>query len=258
MAASAAGAAIGWTIFALVLLAILVYVLFSKHCLPIWCARPVARVYFWPTLPFTIMTGKGWCGGGTRKLHWHRIDDRVWVGAVPVVCMGHLEQFSRPPMNIRAVVNMCDEYEGPVDEYQSMGIEQLRLPTVDHIEPSATDLWNGCQWIESQLRNMGGNTNIYIHCKGGHGRGAAMAFAWLLYSDPNADLESVQTKLLTIRKVRKRLYQQVNISMFWHQLQQKRQGGAAAAAVDAWAIPRGADHTTDSKKVNSSGYGQVD
>jgi hypothetical protein len=57
--------------------------------------------------------------------------------------------------------------------------------------------------------------------------------------------------------VRKKLYQQVNLTMFYHQLQQKRQGGSAAAAVDAWALPRGLDHSNE-VKVGSSGYGQME
>jgi uncharacterized membrane protein YfhO len=75
---------------------------------------------------------------------------------------------------------MCDEYEGPMDEYRAMGIEQLRVATVDHIEPTATDLWNACIWIDNQLRNVmtDPSSGVFIHCKGGHGRGAAMAFAW--------------------------------------------------------------------------------
>lgn len=35
---------------------------------------------------------------------------------------------------------MCEEYAGPVKTYKRLGIEQLHLPTVDHVEPSFEDL----------------------------------------------------------------------------------------------------------------------
>ena len=31
---------------------------------------------------------------------------------------------------------MCEEYAGPGGHYNDLGIKQLRLPTVDHFEPS--------------------------------------------------------------------------------------------------------------------------
>ena len=36
---------------------------------------------------------------------------------------------------VRAVVNTCEEYVGPVAQYQHHGIEQLRIPTTDFTHP---------------------------------------------------------------------------------------------------------------------------
>lgn len=35
---------------------------------------------------------------------------------------------------------MCKEYQGPDKHYRRLGIKHLRLPTVDHFEPTVTDL----------------------------------------------------------------------------------------------------------------------
>jgi hypothetical protein len=41
---------------------------------------------------------------------------------------------------VRGVINFCEEYEGPVEKYEELGIQQLHLPTTDHFEPSLDDL----------------------------------------------------------------------------------------------------------------------
>jgi atypical dual specificity phosphatase len=43
-------------------------------------------------------------------------------------------------MQVRGVINMCDEYNGPVKKYQQLGMQHLHLKTVDHFEPSIKDL----------------------------------------------------------------------------------------------------------------------
>lgn len=37
-------------------------------------------------------------------------------------------------------MNLCKEYQGPDRSYNRLGIKHLRLPTVDHFEPSVADL----------------------------------------------------------------------------------------------------------------------
>ena len=41
---------------------------------------------------------------------------------------------------MRGVINLCDEYRGPKSEYEKLGMEELRLKTVDHFVPSLEDL----------------------------------------------------------------------------------------------------------------------
>lgn len=35
---------------------------------------------------------------------------------------------------------MCEEYEGPLRKYDKLGMQELRLKTVDHFEPTVSDL----------------------------------------------------------------------------------------------------------------------
>jgi len=41
---------------------------------------------------------------------------------------------------VRGVINLCEEYRGPLRKYKELGMEQLYLPTTDHFEPTVEDL----------------------------------------------------------------------------------------------------------------------
>jgi len=185
---------------------IMLYVLFQRHKLPPSVGKYIAKLFFYPTLPITYVT-KHWSGH-----YWDLIDENVFLGAVPIVCVGHVSELHK--MGVRAVVNMCDEYEGPVKAYEKFQITQLHLPTVDHVEPSVDNMHKAVDFISDQIRT--GN-KVYIHCKGGHGRAAAIAFAWLLYSQ-RLSLMEVQERLNAFRKVRNTLHQQEHIVKFYEEI----------------------------------------
>ena len=87
-----------------------------------------ARLYFWPMLPITL--------AHRAMALFTRVDENVLVGVAPVafsVAPGRLRD-----MGVTGVVNLCDEYSGPVQTYEALGIEQLYLPTVDHTEVSSS------------------------------------------------------------------------------------------------------------------------
>jgi atypical dual specificity phosphatase len=52
--------------------------------------------------------------------------------AAPLKLLGHPDMLHA--LGVRGVVNMCDEYAGPQTDYKRLGIQQLRLRTVDHSE----------------------------------------------------------------------------------------------------------------------------
>lgn len=99
---------------------VLVYAAFQAHMLPPAIARVVGRVCFYPTYPLTYWQ--------RRRDMWTLVDSHVVLGAAPMGILGHVDQlYAR---GVRAVVNLCDEYAGPVAAYKKRHITQLYLPTI--------------------------------------------------------------------------------------------------------------------------------
>lgn len=176
------------------------YILNQKHYLPMPLSRVVSKALFWPTIPITISRRIG---------KWTTVvDNAVVIGGAP---FGNYPYRLSKQFNVKGIVNMCDEYSGPVTSYERLGIEQLRLPTVDHFEPSVEDLKLAVAFIQRHEQN---GDRVYVHCKAGHGRSAAAVYAWLLYKEPLADPIELNEKLCSMRNVRKTLWKQPNINVF--------------------------------------------
>ena len=179
------------------------YVLNQKHLLPKHLSGFVSKTLFWPTLPITVSRRIG---------KWTTdIDDAVVIGGAPLGFIGMPERL-HDDRGVRGVINMCDEYRGPTKQYDRLGMNELWLRTVDHFEPSVSDLKKAVKFIE-KTREEGGR--VYVHCRAGHGRSAAAVFAWLIYKDPDReDLEPLNEWLSSKRNVRKTLWKQPNIKKF--------------------------------------------
>ena len=193
-----------------------IYACLNKKWLPKALWKPLSRAYFWPMLPLAV---------ARRNLpwsppYWAEIATGVYLGAVPIVMLGHVDELYK--LGVRATVNMQDEYAGPTREYERLGIEQARYPTVDHVEPSVADLKAAVAFIGEQRAR---GHKVYVHCKGGHGRGAAAAFAWMLH-DGKLGLAETQERISAMRKVRSKLWRQKNIVAFYEQL--RAEGGNSA------------------------------
>ena len=65
--------------------------------------------------------------------YWTVLDDNVILGCAPLGILGIPEKLYE--IGVRGVVNVCNEFSGPVGAYERLGIKQLRLPTDDHFEP---------------------------------------------------------------------------------------------------------------------------
>lgn len=58
---------------------------------------------------------------------------------------------------------------------------------------------------------------VYVHCRAGHGRSAAVVFAWLLSQEEdvaNVDMKKLNEKLCSMRHVRKSIWKQKNVNEF--------------------------------------------
>jgi len=113
---------------------------------------------------------------------------------------------------------MCAEYEGPILSYKRLGVRQLWLPTIDHFESSDDDLKRAVSFI-SEHKALG--KKVYVHCRAGHGRSAAVVYAWLLTKNPDVDMKKLNEELCRKRDVRKTLWKQRNIVRFHSRLQKE-------------------------------------
>jgi len=196
--------------FAALLLVVflLLYVLLEKKLLPRSWWRALSAFYFpimsIPNLLVRLASGQP---------YFSEIDSHLLLGAVPMVLAGHVATLHQD--GVRAVVNLQAENRGPLEAYAALKppIEQLWLPVIDHTEPSVDQLEQAVAFIR---RHQGRGERVLVHCKGGHGRSAAVAAAWLV-SDwgGGLTLEDAQQHLSSVRNVRAKLYRQTDLVEFY-------------------------------------------
>ena len=59
---------------------------------------------------------------------------------------------------------MCYEYDGPVKDYERLGIKQLHLPTIDHFEPSVESMTRAVEFIKDH-KARGEKVRMCITCQ---------------------------------------------------------------------------------------------
>ncbi|MEM9644192.1 MAG: dual specificity protein phosphatase family protein [Planctomycetota bacterium] len=131
--------------------------------------RAYAATVFYPTLAWNFLLGRVL---KTRNW-WDHVDPKVIVGARP---------FARDvaPLHdagVRAVVNTCEEYEGPVERYAAVGIDQLHIPTTDFTHPRLEDVQQAVEFVQEHVEQ---GRVVYVHCKAGRARSATIAICWLI------------------------------------------------------------------------------
>jgi atypical dual specificity phosphatase len=131
----------------------------------------IAHLLFWPTLVWNLFLARVI---PSRRRWWDRVDGNVILGALP------FPKDIQPlyDAGVRAVVNTCEEYPGPTQEYERLGIEQLRVPTIDFTPPRLADVRRAVAFIASRAER--GET-VYVHCKAGRARSATIVACWLMY-----------------------------------------------------------------------------
>lgn len=106
-------------------------------------------------------------------------------------------------LGVTGVINMCEEFTGPVAEYDRLGIEQLWLPTTDFQHPSLEMVDRGAEFIERHKQHGG---QVYVHCKAGRARSATVVLWWLVRFGKMTP-EAAQKKLQEVRPhVHRRVY----------------------------------------------------
>ena len=104
---------------------------------------------------------------------WDAVDNYVIVGAFP------FDKDVKPlaELGVGGVVNTCEEYQGPVEEYKKYDIEQFRMPTIDFTHPAFEDVVKAVEFIEHHVER---GRKVYVHCKAGRARSATVAMCWLM------------------------------------------------------------------------------
>ncbi len=149
-------------------------------------SRLKARVVFYPTLGWNMLLGR-WL---KVRNWWDPIAPLVILGAFPFPRDVH----SLHAAGVRGVVNTCEEYGGPVTEYERLGIQQYRMPTVDFTHPSLKDVCGAVQFID---RHVAQGHGVYIHCKAGRARSGTVAICWLI---KNLQISAEEAQALLIEK----------------------------------------------------------
>lgn len=168
----------------------------------------IARVLFYPTLFWNVLLGR-WL---SVRNWWDPIDPQVILGARPF--RRDVERLHRE--GVTAVVNTCQEYLGPIQEYQRYGIEQLHVPTTDFTPPKLEDVERAVEFVE---RHVHEGEVVYIHCKAGRARSATVALCWLI-KYRGLTPEQGQVHLERHRPhVQRRLWEREVVRQFVHRLE---------------------------------------
>jgi atypical dual specificity phosphatase len=147
----------------------------------------VSRLLFWPTFLWNALLGRVL---GLRRW-WDRVDHHLLLGALPL----RPDVAALAAEGVAAVVNTCEEYAGPVEEYRRYGIEQLRVPTTDFHPPTLDSIRLAVAFIQQHV--VAGQT-VYVHCKAGRARSATVVLCWLV-AYRGMTVEQAQRHLLACR-----------------------------------------------------------
>ena len=165
--------------------------------------RLYAQTIFYPTLWWNMLLGRvlrvrNW---------WDPVHPSIILGAMPFA--SDIPALSR--MGVKAVVNTCEEYEGPVEQYKKFNIEQMRMPTIDFTHPKFEDVTRAVQFMDEQIA---AGKKVYVHCKAGRARSATVVICWLI-KNKNMTAEQGQALLLEKRAhVNPRLPQRPVVQQF--------------------------------------------
>jgi len=192
----------------------------SRH--PFSSGRILATAAFYPSLAWNSLLAR------CLKVRnwWDPIDPFVLVGAYPFAS----DVKRLYDAGVRAVVNTCEEYQGPVAEYKRMGIEQLQIPTTDFTPPRLEDVRVAVEFIQNHV--VRGNM-VYIHCKAGRGRSATIALCWLVKYRQMTAVEAQSYLLKSRPHVDRRLHQRSVVRLFAEELQNGLSAGHRSSAIRA-------------------------
>lgn len=174
--------------------------------------RAFVRVGYWPSL----LAGRLMYKLGLWR-QWDAIDEYVILGAIPVG--GDLNRLRA--LGVTAIINLCEEFPGERQKLAALGMTQLHLPTLDYHCPSLDDINKALDFIRTHTGSGGKRPaaanpfeRIYIHCKAGRGRSAAVALCYLMASRGLTAADAAKLLKQLRPAVRRRIHEQGPIRAF--------------------------------------------
>lgn len=110
-----------------------------------------------------------------RRQLWNRIHEYILLSSAPLYPQDVQTLYT--DYNVRAVVNMCREWNPHDVLYKNLDIDQCYLPTIDFDPPTFDQLLKGVEFVKKQIN---AKRTVVIHCKAGRGRSVALCLAYFV------------------------------------------------------------------------------
>jgi membrane-associated phospholipid phosphatase len=183
----------------------------GRLSLPTWLA-------LWPVLGAQWLSLQYYARGSRL---WDALTERVWIGRqLPELHAGNAIY-----AGVRAVLDLTGEFSEAATFRKTV---YLQIPILDLTAPTQDQLAEGVAFIESQARHG----IVYVHCKVGYSRTAAVAGAYLLKSGQAEGVEQAVAMLRQARRgmiIRPEALQ--SLEEFARRLRESRQAAGTMAAV---------------------------
>ncbi|MGE9292323.1 MAG: diacylglycerol kinase family protein [Puniceicoccales bacterium] len=124
----------------------------------------------------------------------HEIRPGLWLGRRLTLT----ERTLLEENDITAILDVTAEFDTPCSDLLGDDIAYLNIPVFDRHRPRIGQLAAAVKWIARQRAH---NRQVLIHCALGQGRSVTALMAYLLYSDPDADLHDILKEIQGIRSV---------------------------------------------------------
>jgi hypothetical protein len=123
-----------------------------------------------------------------RSNVWDRVMDRVWIGRA----LGPRAARRAAGEGVTAVLDLTSECGAPAT---FRGLAYLNLPILDLTAPLAAHFERGVAFIDQHSQKG----IVYVHCKAGYSRSAAVVAAYLLRSGAASTAEDAVARLRAVR-----------------------------------------------------------
>ncbi len=117
---------------------------------------------------------------------WDEVTDRVWIGR----CLKDCEAREAIAAGVTAVVDLTGEFSAPES---FLGVDYLHLPVLDLTAPSQTQLDEAVAFITKHVAHG----IVYVHCKIGYSRSAAVLGSSLIASGLASSAEVAMQSFVT-------------------------------------------------------------